>query len=221
MRYKKKNMLMLLMTVFIVGNAFAVPDFEVSAGVGAYFTSNFGGGYNYNYTSLDERSITKMPYAGGGVFAFFYLTFTELSLGIFTGYGDITEENPDWNFVRDNVYYTGLDISLLGNYPFVISNQFTVFPLIGINYQTMLLVLGSYEMYVRPFDSRWLWLKFGGGFDYSLSSKIFMRTAILYGFRIPNREEKKHVDWYNNEWTNTEIRPGHGLEIKLAFGYRF
>jgi hypothetical protein len=114
----------------------------------------------------------------------------------------------------------------LGKYPFSINDKFTVFPLLGITFRAALDVevngykvedLGSTE----SGDFSALWFKFGGGADYSFTDAIYLRGDLLYGVRLANNFENDLVDDYNYPGVDTKTLLGHGLEIKIAVGYRF
>jgi predicted S18 family serine protease len=65
-RMAKKVLVLTVLAVVIAGGAFA--QIKPSAGVGGYFTSDFGGGAE---ESQGGGTVTiEMPYAGGGGFAF-------------------------------------------------------------------------------------------------------------------------------------------------------
>jgi len=203
---RKGFLMVVVAAVMAAGSAFAqVPEFKLSAGAGGYFTSDFGGGkegpVRYEY-----------PYAGGGGFAFFDATFAELSLGFFAAGGDWKYNGNKLN----DMSYTGLDISLLGKYPFTLTEQLTLFPLLGIDYRRFISM-----KYVFPAEQAgdWsaLWFKLGVGADYHFTEHIFARLGLLYGIRLKNKWEK--------EWEDTvpglDTKLGHGLDVKLAVGYRF
>ena len=203
---RKGLVVLVVAMVLMAGNAFAqVPEFKLSAGAGGYFTSDFGGGWKGSTVEM------KYPYAGGGGFAFFDATFAELSFGFFAAGGDEKEIWPSYTDKYD-MSYTGLDISLLGKYPFTLTKQFTLFPLLGIDYRQILSV--KYKLtgnkLNNPGDFSALWFKFGAGADYAFTDHIFARLGVLYGIRLANKREK-----------NRDTRLGHGLDVKLAVGYRF
>jgi len=76
-----------------------------------------------------------------------------------------------------------------------------------------------------------VWVKFGVGLDINATDKIFVRPEFLYGIRFgPNDIERDQSGTYN-----TKAEPaidgsnrravssylGHGLDIRVAVGYRF
>ena len=189
-----------------------------SLGAGGGFTSDFGGGYAVTTGDPSfmgggsEISSVRTPYMGGGGFVFMDATFVELSLGFLGGSG------------TDLPYsFTGLDIGLLGKLPIAVNDRFALFPLLGINHRAMLLMRDGHGNEIdntRDFNS--LWFRLGGGMDISFTDNIFLRGQALYGIRRPNRAERNAVDsFYDNPNVNARTLQGHGLEIRLAVGYRF
>jgi opacity protein-like surface antigen len=222
---RKKGLLVLVLAAFTVAGAFALPEFKLSAGAGGYITGDFGGGIEASMGG--ETMSYKTPYFGGGGFAFFDATFAELSLGIFGGGGTSKYEEPGYSF-EDDTSVMGLDIGLLGKYPFAINDKLTVFPLLGITYRVVLSAKDEdgdqYENSdgdEAPGDFSALWFKLGGGVDYSFTDHVYLRAGILYGLRIANKAEKDMVDEYDYPGVDTKTLLGHGLEVKLAIGYRF
>jgi hypothetical protein len=233
----KKIVLFFIMAVFVIGSVFAVPEFKFSIGVGGYFTNDFGGGAQWK--SGDWRIASETPNISGGGFLFFDVTFAELSFGFFTGsqtlknlwdYGSVgyTSEEREYRI-------TGFDISLMGKYPLItINSQLAVFPLYGFSYRPIIdlkykniYTVDDYE------DFNALWFRLGGGMDYFFTGNIFLRFGLTYGYRFPSNYDNNMVeffDWYILEFgisnpdsntARTAPRIGHGLEIKLAIGYRF
>ena len=204
---------LIALAVLAAGNAFAqMPEFKLSAGAGGYFTSDFGGGVK------NSTDVLKLPYAGGGGFAFFDATFAELSFGFFAASGDWHRISNGNTTSKYDMSYTGLDISLLGKYPFTLTEQFTLFPLLGIDYRRFVsLKRNGTKISDPPGDWSALWFKLGAGADYAFTEHIFARLGLLYGIRLANKFEK---DWAAYQ-PNRDTRLGHGLDVKLAVGYKF
>jgi hypothetical protein len=223
----KKLVLLSVLVALVAGGAFVLPEFKVSAGAGGYFTSDFGGGYEMSASG--QITSSKTPYFGGGGFAFFDATFAELSLGYFGGGGTIKDEYPAQS-IEIGIYYMGLDIGLLGKYPFVISDQLSIFPALGVTYRFMLSVKDGNGVQYENSDGEEapeyfsaLWFKFGGGLDFAFTGHIYLHGGVLYGLRLANKYENDGVDTFNNMQaidTNKTLL-GHGLEVKIAVGYRF
>lgn len=210
---KKKILLVLLMTILVLGGAFALPTFGLSAGGGIFADLGIGGGYEYSSLGTSTKVEAYMPGFAGGGFAFFDATYAELSLGFSGGLGRFLIGD---DLERIDFSIMNLNISLLGKYPFEIGTKWAIFPLLGIDYQLMLSVKGEDEYEVKASDFNALWFKLGAGFDYSFTEQIYLRFLTLYGIRLPNRFEKDAV-----EQLDANVLLGQGLTIKLAIGYRF
>lgn len=213
----KKVILVLVFVGLVAGGVFAQAQFRLSAGQGVYFTSDFGGGVK----APGDTMFVKTPYAGGGGFIFLDATFAELSLGPWFGASLWKMTPPDklTGKTEFNMFYTGLDIGLLGKYPVIINNQLSIFPLLGINYRLVLALEDEDTKYADPIDHSALWFRLGGGLDYSFTNIIYLRAGVLYGLRLANKYENNMLDNYPG--MDTKTLPGHGLEVKLAVGFRF
>ena len=212
----RKGLLVLMVAVLAVGSAFAQPpEFKLSAGAGGLFINDFGGGWEgveyYNF---------EMPFGVGGGFVFFDATFVELTLGFFGGWAT-WKQYPNPNSLGEyqgHTNFMGLDISLLGKYPFTLGDKLTLFPLLGITY-CFLDDYGDYETkHSSPGDFNALWYKLGAGMDYTFTDHLYGRVGILYGIRHVNKYEK---DWGEAADDGGKARLGHGLDIRLAVGYTF
>jgi hypothetical protein len=214
----KKNVLVFVFMAIVGNGVFA----QFSMGAGGYITSDFGGGVEASVYGIKAGSL-KTPYFGGGAFVFADAKFIELNLGFF-GFGG---EWEDYGYGVGTYTYdisgSGVDIGLLGKYPFTIRNRLLVFPLLGITYRAIVSAeLDDIEA-DDPSDLNALWFKFGGGLDHSFTDKIYLRGEALYGVRLSNEFEDDLSDLLKTigPEVNTEKLVGHGLEIKLALGYRF
>jgi len=219
----RKGLLVLVIVAVMAAssNAFAqMPELKLSAGAGGYFTSDFGGGGEGSVYPYHEAF--KPLYAGGGGFVFFDATFVELSLGFFAASGDVKYYGDYKLMMERDTSYTGLDISLLGKYPFALGEHVTLFPLLGITYRHFTSVKPDIDKLSKPGDLSALWFQLGGGVDYSFTEHIYARLGVLYGIRLKNKWEKDLANYLKTTYDgNGEIRLGHGLDVKLAVGYRF
>jgi opacity protein-like surface antigen len=200
----KKLMLLSVLAALAAGGAFALPEFTLSAGAGGYFTSDFGGGVEASEGG--ETMSIKTPYFGGG--------------------GKMKNEEPGLTEESD-MSVMGLDIGLLGKYPFAVNEKLSVFPLLGITYRVVLSVKDEDGNKIDDSgladsgDFSALWFKLGGGLDFSFTDQVYLRGEALYGLRLANKFEKDMVDMFDEPGVDTKTLLGHGLEVKVAVGYRF
>jgi hypothetical protein len=207
----KKNLAVLVIAALTASGVFA-QGFGLSAGVGGYFGSDFGGGYEV----LSKK--TEMPYFGGGGFAFFDATYAELSVGVLAGALTMKGGSKDTSNSLMN-----LDIALLGKFPIAVGSSLTVFPLLGADYQVTLSLkdedgedLENSDGDKMAGDFSALWFKFGGGLDYAITDNLYLRFEALYGIRLANKIETDEKDDHD-----ADVLLGHGLTAKLAVGFKF
>jgi hypothetical protein len=215
----KKIVLALVLATFVAGGAFS----QMSIGAGGFIGGDFGGGAEASVSGTKVKAET--PYFGGGAFAFLDFVFAELSIGISGGGGDMKVSSGgstkwDWSI-------TNFNIGLLGKYPVAMNNRLLLFPLFGIDYLIALSVKDDDDYIENVFDIdagdfSALWFKFGGGVDYSLTNKIYLRFEALYGIRLANKAEKDMVDDAKDSGaSDVKALLGHGLTVKMAVGYKF
>jgi hypothetical protein len=211
----KKMFSFLVLALAVAGGVFA-QVFSMSAGAGEYFTSDFGGGIE---SSISGQTMSlKTPYAGGGGLAFFDATYAELSVGIL-GAGGTFKQEGGGSSTETGMAFMGLDIGLLGKYPFSVNDRLALFPLLGATYRLMLSVkdadgnpytnTGGGDTGAGDFSA--LWFKLGGGLDFFVTDNIYIRYIETYGIRLANAFEKD---------ADTKFS-GHGFEMKFSVGYRF
>jgi hypothetical protein len=218
----KKIFLVMILAAFGAAGAFAQPKFGFSAGFGEYITSDFGGGLRLSYPGIEAH--VKTPYFGTGIFGFFDATFIEANMGFFTTYGRWEQYVLGVGTYEVDMNDIGMDIGLMVKYPFSVTEKLAIFPLLGITYRAILLMEIDEERQDFPEDYSALWYKVGSGIDISFTDTIYLRVGIAYGWRDKNRFEKDARDALReltSGQAKVEIRPGHGLEIKCAMGFRF
>jgi len=236
-KMSKKLVLVLLMATLLAGGAFA--QFSMSAGLGGTFTVDFT---NFAWTKEAkdmmkaagyEPNSSDMNVIGGGFFAYFDATYAMLSLGM--GFYDISPANADRKKAQNDAKITNslttFDVSLYGKYPFPLGAA-TLFPLLGVNFQ----IAVAQDYTVDGNKSSWedrnknddiseywssVWFKFGAGADIPLGKKFYLRPIFLYGFgRLP-KTTKESMDTMNIYIKMIDKIIYHGLDVKLAVGYKF
>ncbi|GHU88008.1 hypothetical protein FACS189476_04390 [Spirochaetia bacterium] len=169
----------------------------------------------------------------GGLYGFFDVTYAELNIGLL--FGKTGEDNPVALNPDDPADTLTLRFSLYGKYPIAVSRMFTIFPLVGAEYDLALWAAkneGKRTMDFRDItfpvsaDKQnanavealsTLWFKAGVGIDTHFTDHIFMRTELLYGIRLNNQNEKYLIDTRED----ADFAIGHGGDFKLAVGYQF
>jgi opacity protein-like surface antigen len=234
----KKGLFVLVLAAFAAGGLWAQQEqkpkpkpqtaFGISAGAGALIGGDFGGGIDASQSGYSIKY--EMPYFGGGGYAFFDATYAELTLAFFGGGGKVKGSETGSETEEDDWSITNFNIGLLGKYPFAINDKLSLFPLLGIDYHICLSAKIDGKEYKNsdgdeaPGDFSALWFKFGGGGDFALTEKIYLRLEALYGIRLANKAETDLKDQFKDMgFDEGDIKTllGHGLEVKLAVGYKF
>jgi hypothetical protein len=219
----RKSLVILFIAAFAAVGSFAQENFSLSAGAGGLIGGDFGGGIE-----AGSNYKMEMPYFGGGGFLFFDATYAELSFGILAGGGTV-KTTFGGNSTDTDTTVTNLNIGILGKYPVAINENLYVFPLLGIDYQITLSRKDSDGNEYKnpdgdesPGDFSALWFKLGCGLDYDITSNVYARFEALYGLRLANKMELDAKDSLS-KLTDDDVttRLGHGLNVKLAIGYKF
>jgi opacity protein-like surface antigen len=230
----KKGLFVLVLAAFAAGGLWAQQEqeqkpqttFGISAGIGGLIGGDFGGGVETSQSGNSSKS--EWPYFGGGGYAFFDATYAELTLAFLGGGGKIKDSGTGVETTEENWSITNFNIGLLGKYPFAISDKLSLFPLLGIDYHICLSAKNKdgkdfkdADGNSRTGDFSAFWFKFGGGGDFALTKKIYLRLEALYGIRLANKDETDLKDEYKKRGVDAKTLLGHGLEVKLAAGYKF
>jgi hypothetical protein len=225
-----KKILVLVLTTFCIATAFSQDTgkspFRVSIGGGGTVTGNFstwsvdkdqpGSLYRYNTSNIAI-----------GPYLFFDLKYVELSVGFPLGFlnaDDTMSSNP--NFPARTFALRG---SAYLKFPFTLSPMFTLFPLLGADYDFYLLAkkdddrdakfpISAGNQEAKPMDAlNTFSFKVGIGLDTFFGDHLFLRTEFLYGIRLPTAMEKYLKDTRSD--VNWMI--SHGGDFRIAIGYRF
>ena len=208
----KRTLFILVLSVFITVGVFAQSEFRFGAGGGGFFAGHLQGGAEW--PSPTGTVIYNTPYMGGGVFGFFDTRFLEFSLGFFMGRGVFTQDFGHRD-VSHNWNITALDIGLMGKYPFQLSDNLNLFPLLSVNYRLTPFLSGP-GMLVDTGNFNALWFSLGGGLDFYLSERTFLRGTAAYGLRLRNSYENALAAQQGGT-----TRLAHGPTARLAIGFRF
>lgn len=197
-----------------LGAVTTVSALDMSAGLSGSFTGSFGGG------SGDDWSATTL---GGGFNAFFDITYAEIGVGM-----SFASRQPkyDGNDVGDSHSLMFLNLSAMGKYPFPLTDNMTLFPLVGVDIALGLSAkVDGDKIFVDnsplgpgpwgdfgPIDYSQLWIKFGAGMDIDLTEKLYLRPAFQYGIGFALGDEFVKGDDANID---------HGLTVKVGLGFKF
>jgi hypothetical protein len=145
-------------------------------------TMSFGGGFSTGLNLLsasdileDDPDLSDISLATYGAYVFFdFAGYLEASAGI------------DFLIILPIV-----EVGIYGKYPIRLGGL-TVYPIAGVEYASLMSVVN------------FLWLRAGFGADTNLGQKMFLRSEILYGIDILNKNDILI----------------HGFKINAALGFR-
>ena len=235
----------LLIALFLSQNIYA-NNFSLSAGAGGLL------GYTFTRYTLEggsvksRQSMDRLNYGG---FLFIDTTYAAFSV-MFQGGRNSYSENMIYDVAaladqKGTGTETSLGFSLLGKYPFKINEEFTWFPMLGVEYQIALTQRRQPDgdlVYDRskgnlpedrdkndnPYSlSAWnsAWINIGAGLNYNLRGPLFLRCELLFGFRLPTAYERGALDKVKNPPMNANNPALAGLTggptLKTGIGYRF
>jgi hypothetical protein len=225
-----RKILVVFLVVFCMAPAFAQETggkpFRISIGGGGFVTGSISSWFvdKDQPGSLDRYDTSHF---GVGPYLFADLKYFEINLAFPLGFLNADEtmsENP--NFPARTYALRG---GLYLKYPFTLSNKFTLFPLMGIDYEFYLLAkkdddrdaefpITAGNQNAKPMEAlNTLWFKAGIGLDTSFTDHLFFRTELLYGLRLPNKMEQ----YLKNTRSDVNLMLGHGGDLKIAVGYKF
>ncbi len=182
---------------------------KMSIGIGGFFSNDFGGGFKIPEININKIKIpsskVKTPWVGGGIKGFFDITYVEIGVGLTFGGGtmEMAAVEVDWSFVA-------LNLSILGKYPIEFTDNISLFPAIGTDYQ-MVLDTGDYSA---------LWFKFGTGMDIAVSDAMFIRPMLLYGIRLSNKWENDAMGPVVTGGEEGSTLLGHGFTFSVSIGFK-
>jgi hypothetical protein len=224
-----KKIIALLIFVY-AGAALFAQTVSLSVGGGAQFTADFTS-VTLNQEYKDTFNDSKVPnlnshLVGFGIYGFFDATYIEANLGLLFGNANADDQSNSTTEFKKGIDVTALKIGIFGKYPFELSG-FTVFPMLGLDIMLPLggMMFGETIPSGDPrtnFDKMFtqVWVKFGVGADFSITDSIFIRPEFLYGIRFNTDEETKSIGTWASGKSYSGIL-GHGLDIRVAVGYRF
>jgi len=189
---------------------------------GAFAQSSAGGGivYTGDYTAkiTVPGAEIKYPWNAFGFYGFYNDKYIEASLGLLFGFSTMTSSYPGTSGDAE-MEMSFLSLGVLGKYPFAIGEKIVLFPALGLDVYLGLSAKEkkSGDTYDDPGDFSHLWFRFGGGIDYNLTDKLYLRGLVLLGLRTAMQFERDLIDGL----ADSEKTIGFGPSIKVAVGYNF
>jgi hypothetical protein len=243
----------------ILGTGLYAENFSMSAGAGGLL------GYTFTRYTLESegrlglgndgdiksfQSMDRFNYGGGLFFDATYVEFMVVLQGGQHSYGesmDFKSRGGRWVSVS-NVPGTGTEVllgfTLLGRYPFTLTEKISLFPLLGVEYQVALLEWRKPEG-DKVYDRRWgmleadrdkngdpyplsawnsFWIDIGAGVDYFIWGPLFLRGEILFGFRLMTEYETGALEMTKYQFEAPDpklVGLTGGPNIRISVGYKF
>jgi len=204
----KRIVLVLVLAVIAAGGAFA----QMSAGGGFVYSGNYTSGL---YVSPPVNAEIKMPSNAFGAYGFFDAKYVEASVGLLFG----TKKISIPGLGSMNIDTKSLNLGLLGKYPFTLGEKIVLFPALGIEYDYVFSAKMGDLSASDASDLSDFWIRFGGGLDFNLTEKLFLRGTLLFGIDLGSKAEKDLADSFKP--FNVEQNIGFGTKIQVAVGYKF
>ena len=238
----KKRLFLALIMITLLAGAVSARGFSMSAGVGGKFSADFSHylwGFsedtdNYLENWGWEKDSFNQRKVGGGFFGFFDATYFLAELG--GQFYNIEPLNKDAQKSLKNsktkLSRSVFDIGLFLKIPIWIGQYGSIFPMFGgdiqIAVENATTVDGKREAYkkygngdkVSEYNTQ-VFFKFGIGGDIPIGKMIYIRPMILYGLGTNTKAQKEDRDFHNEDDMNLWLIIDHGLDIKLAVGFRF
>ncbi|GHV87908.1 hypothetical protein AGMMS50267_02680 [Spirochaetia bacterium] len=254
-----KNTLFFVVFTIILAMGLPAAPFSFSAGGGGLM------GYTFTrYTleangSLDPiipgniNSTQTMDRVNYGGFLFFDATYGVAAVSLRGGKNSYEEKlkqklaGGSWFSISDDTgtgTETALGLSLLGKYPFRVTEKITLFPLAGVEYQIALTekrqpkgdAVHDRTKGDLPADqdqdgnsyplSAWntLTIDLGAGLDCQIKGPLFLRNELLFSFRLQTPYETGAKDMTAHQFHASNIKLGGltgGPTLRISLGYRF
>ncbi|MDR1319303.1 MAG: hypothetical protein LBJ90_06730 [Treponema sp.] len=243
----------------VLAAGLAAEDFSLSAGVEALL------GYTFTRYTLESegsmsagdpgdikslQSMDRFNYGGGLFFDATYAEFTILLQGGQNSYGETMDFKPrgkPWAGVSNDLgtgTETLLGFTLLGKYPFAVTEKLSLFPLVGIEYQVALrewrkpkgdkvydrtggILAADMDKNGDPYPlSAWnsFWIDIGAGVDYYIWGPFFLRAEVLFGFRLMTEYETGALEMTKAQFNSPDpklVGLTGGPNVRISAGYKF
>ena len=226
------------------GFSLSVGGGGIMGGVFTRYTLRADGSIGDDQFRLETNQ--RMNQFNYGFFAFFDATYATLSVFMQNGVNTWSEPLLIHDFLEEENsgqgWETILGVSLMGRWPFSLSDRLAVFPMLGLDYHISLrqrrtqpdgFIYDRTDGYIehdkygnafRLSDFNSIWINLGGGMDFTLSGNFFVRGELLYGFRLMTSHERKSLDLLQYELNAPSPRLGgltSGPSLRLSAGWRF
>lgn len=180
-----------------------------SAGIGFVFTDDFKGDIGTNINNSITVENVPLNMVNFGIYAYGDFVYVELVCGFLYGFGIANQS-------IENLWFLCSDLGIYGKYPFSITSKIDVYPLLGFEYQPVLLAkINNSDFKDNHIKWNQYWFKFGTGLIFNINNYVNIRFEALYGLRIKNKKENFTE---NDKLVMFNNALGNGLTLRIAVG---
>ena len=218
--------------LLVLAAAVWAADFGIRVGGGLLH------GLNFSSSETDPAILVADPTAkmdlayktktfDVGAFLFADATYAEVSVAYFAELGNVTGITstitgatiPGMNgkfSMPDEDYASHIfTVYILGKYPFVLDEKFTVFPILGVGFK---FPIAGNENSDKEHDVTWGVVgKAGAGLDFSLTQALFLRCEALFAYQFASDKEAT-ID--GTEYQFKSVGYNLGPQVKIGVGYK-
>jgi hypothetical protein len=222
-----------LACLFVLAAAAFAADFGLSVGGGSLLGANFTKSET-DSTILVATMTNTLAYDtktfDAGAFLFVDAAYAELSAAYIAEIGTVTgtaktTSLPDVPIDEDYLSHV-IIVDLLGKYPFVLNEKFTVFPALGLGLKFPFAGNKSSD---KEHDVTWgVVTKAGAGLDFALTQALFLRCEALFAYQFVSDKEAKIEQDLSSfgqgkktfDYQFRSIGYNLGPQVKIGLGYK-
>lgn len=228
-----KKIALITLLVLVTTGTFAQTGMSIGGG-GTIIDFSLNNALKIDISGIGDLKYGLNNVSFGGFF-FFDAVYAEIDIGYAFGSldawtKDIMDALQDEGIVDGRIgTLMQLQFSLLGKYP-IEFGRITVFPLIGISYNRVLLLMDDDG---NSFKDAGKWLSqfgflAGAGLDFEIISSLYLRAETMFQLRLPTKLIKDTADELKAAFkllgvSSIDVKStlGLGAVLKLAVGYKF
>ena len=219
-----KRVIAFLIIFACVGAALSAQS--MSAGGGLVLDMGFNNGMEFKDRELDPliMDVTSVfETTSFGIYGFLdigYVVFdASLTFGTMKMVTEVSALGMSGSGSMDFGDIVSFNIGVMGKYPIDLGS-FTLFPLIGINYNMVLSLDGETEDVTEYFSQ--FGILAGVGADFPINDTMFFRAEGLFQLRFPMKfwEEMVDASKLDPDITNASTTIGLGFQLRVAIGFR-
>jgi len=214
--FSMKKVLCILAVLALSIGIVSAQEFKLSAGGGLGLESqNIGS--KYSISAEETEFITSSTFLSFGVF--FDATYALLTVEYAAQLGksrakSIATKPNSITVETDSELNLGyLDIGLVGKYPFTLSKEINIFPLLGFEYDINVAMKDKNNLSAeRKADLDEFYLLLGVGADFYLSKNLYLRPIVDFGINLtaaPKTTAANTTYW------------GNKVDVGVYLGYVF